>query len=239
MLFRSLDADPVAVDDLLSEDAVLAPLVGKAPGRRVPRTADAQEFAVRVVLGQQVSTAAARTHAARLVTAHGEEIDDPAGGLSHLFPETAALAGLNPATLALPQARRATFGALTRALADGRIDLGVGSDWQQARAQLAALPGLGPWSVETIAMRALGDPDAFVAGDLGVRVAARQLGLPVTPAALTGRAAGWRPWRAYAVQYLWATGDHAINRMPPGERPPRRQHQRHSAEARSTRKDRA
>jgi AraC family transcriptional regulator of adaptative response / DNA-3-methyladenine glycosylase II len=234
-----LDADPVAVDDLLSEDAVLAPLVGKAPGRRVPRTADAPEFAVRVVLGQQVSTAAARTHAARLVTAHGEEIDDPAGGLSHLFPEMSALAGLNPATLALPQARRATFGALTRALADGRIDLGVGSDWQQARAQLAALPGLGPWSVETIAMRGLGDPDAFVAGDLGVRLAARQLGLPVTPAALTGRAAGWRPWRAYAVQYLWATGDHAINRMPPGEPTARRQHQRHSPDARSTRKDRA
>ena len=151
----------------------------------------------------------------------------------------AALAGLDPATLALPRARRATFAALTRALADGRIDLGVGSDWQQARAQLAALPGLGPWSVETIAMRGLGDPDAFVAGDLGVRLAARQLGLPVTPAALTGRAAAWRPWRAYAVQYLWATGDHAINRMPADGQAARRQPPRRSRRARPTRKDAA
>jgi len=216
-----LDADPVAVGDLLSAEAVLAPLVAKAPGRRVPRTVDAAEFAVRVVLGQQVSTAAARTHAARLVTAHGERIEDPAGGLTHLFPAMPALAGLDPATLALPQARRATFCGLTRALADGGIDLGVGSDWPQARAQLAALPGLGPWSVETIAMRGLGDPDAFTAGDLGVRLAARQLGLPATPAALTSRAAAWRPWRAYAVQYLWATGDHAINRLPAGGAAPK------------------
>ncbi len=209
-----LDADPVAVADLLREDTVLAPLVGKAPGRRVPRTVDAAEFAVRVVLGQQVSTAAARTHAARLVTGHGEKVDDPSGGLTRLFPEMTALASLDPAMLALPRARRATFSALAQALAGGAVDLGVGSDWPRARAQLAALPGLGPWSIETIAMRGLGDPDAFAAGDLGVRAAARQLGLPATPAALTGRASPWRPWRAYAVQYLWAAGDHAINRMP-------------------------
>jgi AraC family transcriptional regulator of adaptative response / DNA-3-methyladenine glycosylase II len=209
-----LDADPVAVGDLLRQDAALAPLTAKAPGRRVPRTVDAGEFAVRVVLGQQVSTAAARTHAARLVAAHGEPADDPAGGLTHLFPAMSVLAGLDPATLGLPETRRATLCALAAALAGGEIDLGVGSDWARARAQLTALPGLGPWSVETIAMRGLGDPDAFVPGDLGVRAAARQLGLPATPAALTRRAEGWRPWRAYAVQYLWATGDHAINRMP-------------------------
>jgi AraC family transcriptional regulator, regulatory protein of adaptative response / DNA-3-methyladenine glycosylase II len=211
-----LDADPVAVAELLREDTVLAPLVRKAPGRRVPRTVDPTEFAVRVVLGQQVSTTAARTHAARLVAAHGEQIDDPAGGLTHLFPEMAALAAAGPGTLAVPRARRAAFGSLTSALASGAVDLGPGSDWQQARAGLAALPGLGPWSVETIAMRGLGDPDAFTAGDLGVRAAAKLLGLPATPAALTRRGARWRPWRAYAVQYLWATGGHAINQMPAG-----------------------
>jgi AraC family transcriptional regulator, regulatory protein of adaptative response / DNA-3-methyladenine glycosylase II len=209
-----LDADPVAMGDLLRQDAALAPLVRKAPGRRVPRTVDPAEFAVRVVIGQQVSTAAARTHAARLVAVHGEQIDDPAGGLTHLFPDLATLAAVGSATLAVPQARRLTFSVLTEALASGAIDLGVGCDWEQARAGLSALPGLGPWSVETIAMRGLGDPDAFTAGDLGVRVAAGQLGLPATPAALTKRSAAWRPWRAYAVQYLWATGDHAINRMP-------------------------
>jgi AraC family transcriptional regulator of adaptative response / DNA-3-methyladenine glycosylase II len=175
---------------------------------------DADEFAVRAVLGQQVSTAAARTHAARLVTAHGHLVSDPAGGLTHLFPETAALATLDPATLAFPRSRRTTFTAVVEALASGELDLSVGSDWQRARAQLGELPGFGPWTVETIAMRALGDPDAFVSTDLGVRYAARTLALPATPAALTRYATAWRPWRAYAVQYLWATGDHAINRLP-------------------------
>jgi AraC family transcriptional regulator, regulatory protein of adaptative response / DNA-3-methyladenine glycosylase II len=209
-----LDADPAAVADLLRTDPVLTALIDKAPGRRVPRTVDAAEFAVRAVLGQQVSTAAARTHAARLAAAHGEHVDDPAGGLSRLFPDTAALAAADPAGLAVPRSRRESFAALTGALAAGRIDLSAGGDWQEARLRLAALPGIGPWTVEIIAMRGLGDPDAFTATDLGVRAAARELGLPVTPAALADRSAAWRPWRAYAVQYLWATSDHAINRLP-------------------------
>ncbi|NUK35415.1 DNA-3-methyladenine glycosylase 2 family protein [Streptomyces lunaelactis] len=209
-----LDADPEAVDDQLRTDPLLAPLVDKAPGRRVPRTVDAAEFAVRAVLGQQVSTAAARTHAARLVTAHGRAIDDPEGGLTHLFPSSEELAGLDPETLALPRSRRTTLTTLVGALADGSLRLGLDSDWDQARARLTALPGFGPWTVEVIAMRALGDPDAFLPGDLGMRRAAADLGLPSTPAALTARAAAWRPWRAYAVQYLWATDDHAINHLP-------------------------
>ena len=209
-----LDADPVAVDDLLRADPGLRPHVDKNPGRRVPRTVDPFEFAVRVVLGQQVSTAAARTHAARLVTAHGVPVDDPAGGLTHLFPDAAGLAGLDPATLAFPAARKTTLRTLVATLAGGDIDLGPGADRERARAHLAALPGVGPWTVESIAMRALGDPDAFLAGDLGIRAAAQDLGLPATPGALTRHAARWRPWRSYAVQYLWATGAHAINRMP-------------------------
>jgi AraC family transcriptional regulator of adaptative response / DNA-3-methyladenine glycosylase II len=209
-----LDADPVAVDDLLGTDPVLAPLVAKSPGRRVPRTVDPDEFAVRAVLGQQVSTAAARTHAARLVTAHGEPVDDPAGGLTHLFPSTEALAGLDQESLAMPKSRRRTLTTLVAALAAGEVDLGAGSDWQRARAQLSELPGFGPWTVESIAMRALGDPDAFTATDLGVKFAARALGLPESPAALNLVSAAWRPWRAYAVQHLWATGDHPINHLP-------------------------
>ena len=209
-----LDADPVAVDDQLRTDPVLAPLVDKAPGRRVPRTVDEAEFAVRAVLGQQVSTAAARTHAARLVTAHGEPVDDPEGGLTHLFPSPEALAAVAPESLAMPHTRRTTFTTLITQLADGTLHLGVESDWAETRARLLSLPGFGPWTVDVIAMRALGDPDAFLPTDLGIRRAAQELGLPSTPAALTARAAAWRPWRAYAVQYLWATDTHPINFLP-------------------------
>ncbi|SCF62409.1 AlkA N-terminal domain-containing protein [Streptomyces sp. Ncost-T10-10d] len=209
-----LDADPVAVDEQLRADPLLAPLVDKAPGRRVPRTVDGAEFAVRAVLGQQVSTAAARTHAARLVTAHGLPVDDPEGGLTHLFPTPEALAALDPEQLALPRSRRTTLTTLVGALADGTLRLGTDTDWEKARAELTALPGFGPWTVEVITMRALGDPDAFLPTDLGIRRAAGQLGLPSTPAALTARAAAWRPWRAYAVQYLWTVDDHPINHLP-------------------------
>jgi AraC family transcriptional regulator of adaptative response / DNA-3-methyladenine glycosylase II len=209
-----LDADPVAISDLLSSDAVLAPLVGKAPGRRVPRTVDPAEFALRAVIGQQVSISAARTHAARLAAALGEPVDDPAGGLSRLFPDPAALAAVDPDSLAMPRSRRQSFAALSTALAGHRVDLSAGSDWHEARAELASLPGLGPWTIETIAMRALGDPDAFPAADLGIRAGARQAGLPDDAVTLTARAAAWRPWRSYAVQYLWAATDHVINHLP-------------------------
>ncbi len=209
-----LDADPSIIDGQLGSDPHLRELVARAPGRRVPGTVDPAEFAVRAVLGQQVSTAAARTHAARLVSAHGEPVDDPHGGLTHLFPDPAALADLDPETLALPRSRRRTLTTLVGALASEEIDLGVGADREEARRRLMALPGFGPWTVETIAMRALGDPDAFVAGDLGVVRGAQRLGLPSTPAALASVSQAWRPWRAYAVQHLWATGDHAVNRLP-------------------------
>jgi AraC family transcriptional regulator of adaptative response / DNA-3-methyladenine glycosylase II len=183
---------------------------------------DAAELAVRAVIGQQVSTAAARTLGARLARRHGEHVADPAGGLTRLFPDMAAIASAaaEPAEpggggmLAMPAARRRTVLGLASAIAAGEVDLGPGTDWQLARTRLSAVPGLGPWTVELIAMRGLGDPDAFPAADLGVRRAASAIGLPASPAALTARAAAWRPWRGYAVQYLWATSDHAINHLP-------------------------
>jgi AraC family transcriptional regulator of adaptative response / DNA-3-methyladenine glycosylase II len=193
-----LDADPAAIDAHLAEDPLLAPLVAAAPGRRVPRAVDPAEMALRAVLGQQVSTAAAATHAARLVRDAGEPIDDPAGGLTHLFPTPAAVAAVDPESLALPHARRRTLLGLASAL-DAGLDL-------HDRDALLALPGIGPWTVETIRMRGLGDPDAFVASDLGVRAALRGLG--------SADPDRWRPYRAYAVQHLWALGEHAINRMP-------------------------
>ena len=216
-----LDADPAAIDERLGADPVLAPLVRDSPGRRVPRTADGPEFAIRAMIGQQVSTAAARTHAGRLVAAHGRAVDDPDGGLTHLFPRPEDLLDLDPATIAFPRKRRDALLGLIAALADGSVDLSFGCDRAQARAGLAALAGIGPWTVEVIAMRVLGDPDAFIATDLGVKLAAAELGLPTTPAALGRRAAAWQPWRAYAVQHLWATGHHPINRMPGADEPRR------------------
>jgi AraC family transcriptional regulator of adaptative response / DNA-3-methyladenine glycosylase II len=207
-----LDADPVAIGEHLARDRALRPLIQRAPGRRVPRSVDGAEFAVRAVLGQQVSTAAARTHAARLVVEFGEPVSDPRGGLTRLFPAPAALLEARPA---LPASRRRTLHALLDALVSGRVKLGPDADRHEARAVLDELPGIGPWTSEVIAMRALGDPDAFPASDLGVRHGAAAVGLPTTPGALTARAADWRPWRAYAVQYLWSAIEHPINHWPP------------------------
>jgi AraC family transcriptional regulator, regulatory protein of adaptative response / DNA-3-methyladenine glycosylase II len=208
-----LDADPIAVDRHLRSDPALRPTIDKAPGRRVPRCADGGEFAVRAVLGQQVSTAAAQTHAARMVLRHGEPVRDPDGGLTHLFPSAEALRHVDTA---LPIERRRALSALVDALFDGRLALGPGCDRTEAQQVLASLPGIGPWTNQTIAMRALGDPDAFPATDLGVRRGAETLGIPSTPAALVRYADRWRPWRAYAVQYLWAATGHRINHwLPP------------------------
>jgi AraC family transcriptional regulator of adaptative response / DNA-3-methyladenine glycosylase II len=218
-----LDADPVAIDRHLSHDAVLAPLVMKAPGRRVPRCVDGAEMALRAVLGQQVSTAAAQTHAGRLVARHGEPVRDPGGGLTHLFPLPESLGA---ADLAVPMKRRETFAALVHALR-GDLTLGSGSDRDESMAALSRIPGIGPWTRQVIAMRALGDPDAFPESDLGVRHGADLLGLASTPGALVERSQQWRPWRAYAVQYLWAVDEHRINDWPPRSTPTQRAKEPH------------
>jgi AraC family transcriptional regulator, regulatory protein of adaptative response / DNA-3-methyladenine glycosylase II len=210
-----LDADPEAVVDALSSDADLRALVAKAPGQRVPRTVDEPELALRVVLGQQVSIKAARTHTARLVAAYGQPVTDPAGGLTHVFPAVEELAEVDPVHLAFPKARQRSILALIDALAGGRVVINAGCDWNRARAQLATLPGVGPWTSEVIAMRGLGDPDAFPVTDLGVRLAAKQLGLPEDARALTARSSRWRPWRSYATQHLWTALDGSVNDWPP------------------------
>ena len=212
-----LDADPEAVIDALGSDADLGTVVTKAPGQRIPRTVDEHEMAVRSVLGQQVSTKAARTHAGRLVSAYGSAITDPSGGLTHTFPSVEQLAEINPVHLAVPGARRTSLHALISGLISGDVALDAGCDWDRARQQLLAVPGIGPWTAEIVAMRALGDPDAFPATDLGVRLAAGQLGLGTDCRSLTTHSARWRPWRSYAVQHLWATLDHAVNHWPPKE----------------------
>jgi AraC family transcriptional regulator, regulatory protein of adaptative response / DNA-3-methyladenine glycosylase II len=210
-----LDADPEAVTAALGVDPILAAVVAKAPGQRIPRTVDEHELAIRVVLGQQVSIKAARTHAGRLARAYGTPVRDPKGGLTHAFPDVAQLADVDLAHLAFPASRQRTFIGLVAALASGDVALGPGCDWDAARAQLLALPGIGPWTAEVIAMRGLGDPDAFPVSDLGVQIAATTLGLPEGVRALSQHSERWRPWRAYATQYLWTALEHDVNVWPP------------------------
>ncbi len=200
-----LDADPEAIDDALGADPHLREIVAKHAGLRIRRTTDEHETAVRVVLGQQVSILAARTHAGRLVEECGVPIADPVGGLTHAFPSLAELATFDVTKLRMPASRQRTLRNVIDALADGSVVLDAGVDWTEARAQLLALPGIGPWSVEMIAMSGLGDPDAFPASDIGVINGAKKHGL-------VGDLAGyahdhWRPWRSYAVQYLWAANE--------------------------------
>ena len=198
-----LDADPQAVDEALARDTLLQPLVRRAPGRRVPGAAGGFEIAVRAVLGQQVSVASARGSAARLVANLGEPLAQPAGSLTHTFPSPEALADADPALLPMPAARRATIRTLARAVADGELVLDAGADRDDVRRRLLEIRGIGPWTTEYIAMRALADTDAFPASDLGVLHALTLLGAQTTPKTAAQRAERWRPWRAYAVQHLW------------------------------------
>jgi AraC family transcriptional regulator of adaptative response / DNA-3-methyladenine glycosylase II len=235
-----LDADPSAPTEVLGGDPLLAPLVRAAPGLRLPGAVDGAELAVRAVLGQQVSVLAARTAAARLTLALGEPLpasiagsepsialpsgdrDAPAPSapstLTHLFPTPAAIAAATPNALpGGPARRRHTLQALARLLADGEIAIDPGSDREEVRARLLALPGIGPWTADYIAMRALSDPDAFLPTDLGVRRALERIARTgsrrvdpllrdgCSPRQVARLAERWRPWRAYALQHLWCS----------------------------------
>jgi AraC family transcriptional regulator of adaptative response / DNA-3-methyladenine glycosylase II len=198
-----LDADPRAVDDALGADPVLGARVRRRPGVRVPGCVDGGELAVRAVLGQQVSVACARGLAARLVARYGEPLPAPDGTLTHRFPSMHVLAAVSPGELPMPAARARTVVAVATAVAEGRVRVDAGADRDDTTAALLALPGIGPWTASYVRMRALGDPDAFLAGDLGVTRGVAALGRPSDPRAVERLSEAWRPWRAYAVQHLW------------------------------------
>ena len=200
-----LDADPAAVNSVLTDDPLIAPLVAATPGRRVPGCADPAELAVRAVLGQQVSLAAARTLAARLVAECGEPLAEPRGSVTHLFPAATAIAAYPAERLAMPRSRARAVLTLGGALASGELELGSEADCDRAREAMLAVPGIGPWTAEYVAMRALGDRDAFLPTDLGVRHALVALGAAADSASAAARAESWRPYRAYALQHLWAS----------------------------------
>jgi len=200
-----LDADPLSVVEVLCRDRRLSSVVRKRPGLRAPGAVDGVELAIQAVLGQQVSLAAAHTLAARLVTAHGDviKITDPT--LTHLFPDADAIAAADLSRLGVPQTRRATLHALAVAVARGGLTLDPGADRAETYHKLLSLPGIGEWTAGYILMRALGDPDTFLAGDLGIRKAGARLGLGSSSRAISEHAAAWRPWRTYATHQLWAT----------------------------------
>ncbi|MGA5700400.1 DNA-3-methyladenine glycosylase 2 family protein [Peterkaempfera bronchialis] len=199
-----LDADPDAVTGQLGADPVLGDRVRARPGLRSPGHVDPQELAVRAVLGQQVTVAAARTLAGRLAARYGKPLPAPSGGLTVLFPTAETLAGADPEDLAMPAARRRAVLGLAAALADGRVRLDAGVERDQAAHRLLDLPGIGPWTVGYIRMRALADPDVFLPGDAGVRHGLARLGHPGDPASAAQLSAAWGPWRSYAVHHLWA-----------------------------------
>ncbi|MFC4106838.1 AlkA N-terminal domain-containing protein [Micromonospora zhanjiangensis] len=215
-----LDADPAAVDATLAADPALAARITADPGVRVPRSVDGFEMAVRAIVGQQISVAGARTVLARLTAAATTRTDlptgpaadgaepagaEPAGGTPlRAFPSAAEVLELPDSAFGMPAARRESIRAAARAVADGHLHLDPGADRDEAVARLTALPGIGPWTAGYVAMRGIGDPDAFLATDLAVRQGAAALGLPDDPRALADHARRWRPWRSYAVIRLWA-----------------------------------
>jgi len=203
-----LAADPQAIGAQLAEDALLAPLVKARPGLRVPGAWDGFELAVRAVLGQQITVKGAAALASKLVAAYGLPLSlagVTVGGLTHVFPRAERLASADVVNLGMPRTRALTLTALAAAVASDPAMLGVGQRPAECLARLRAIPGVGEWTAQYIAMRELREPDAFPADDVGLQRAMtdREARRP-TPRELVARAERWRPWRAYAAQHLWA-----------------------------------
>jgi AraC family transcriptional regulator of adaptative response / DNA-3-methyladenine glycosylase II len=196
-----LAADPARIGVELATDPLVGPLVRKRPGLRIPGAWDAFECVVRAVLGQQVSVAAGCTFAARLVECAGVAIRGGADGLTHLFPSAASLASANLETLGITRTRAATLHALARAVLEGRLDFNAAPE--ALAAALTALPGIGPWTAQYVALRALGEPDALPTGDLVLRRMAAPRHRMMSARELEERSRDWQPWRGYAVMHLW------------------------------------
>jgi AraC family transcriptional regulator of adaptative response / DNA-3-methyladenine glycosylase II len=198
-----LDADPAKIDAALSRDPKLAPLIARLPGLRVPGTFDGFELVVRAIFGQQVSVAGARTSLGRLVVSTGAPLEKPSGGITHLFPTPEQVAELPPEAFGMPRARAETIRRIAELVARGELDLSSDSSPGEALATLSLVPGIGPWTLAYVVMRAFRGSDAFMPGDLGVRKGFEALGLETTQKSMLARAERWRPWRAYAVMHLW------------------------------------
>jgi AraC family transcriptional regulator of adaptative response / DNA-3-methyladenine glycosylase II len=200
-----LDGDPAAIAAFLATDPFLAPLIMTRPGLRLPGAVDGFELAVCAILGQQIAVAGARTLAGRLVAAFGVPLAQPQGTLTHFFPSPHAIMQADLQGLGLTRSRMTTLQAVARAVLEEGLVLDRSADRERTRAHLLTLPGVGPWTAEYIAMRALGDPDAFPATDLGLRHAFELQGEGSSPKQIERRAEIWHPWRAYATHHLWTS----------------------------------
>ncbi len=205
-----LAADPDRIGAHLAQDPALAPLVRTRPGLRVPGAWDGFELAMRAICGQQITVPAAAKLLGRLVQAHGTmlaaSIRD-AEGLSHVFPSPKVIAAADPGGFAMPGARASALIALADAISADPMIFSRGASLDAAIAKLRALPGIGEWTAQYIAMRELREPDAFPAADVGLlRAMADASGRRPSPDELLTRAEAWRPWRAYAALHLWAAG---------------------------------
>jgi AraC family transcriptional regulator of adaptative response / DNA-3-methyladenine glycosylase II len=199
-----LDADPQAISLAFQVTPQMRSLLRKRPGLRLPGSWDGFEVAVRAILGQQVSVAAARTLASRIVQRYGETLPVPiAPGLERLFPTPEILADADLRSLGITTAREASIRGVARAMLDGRVDFRVEQSLDEFVQRWVALPGIGEWTAHYMAMRALSHPDAFPAADLILRRAASPDHDMLSTKALTQLAEAWRPWRAYAVMHLW------------------------------------
>lgn len=197
-----VDAEPEAIAAVLCADPLLAPLVIARPGLRVPGSADGEEIAIRAVLGQQVTVARATTLASQLTEQLGPRLPRPRQGVDRVFPPAATVAEADLEGLGLTGERAAALRRVAVALAAGDVDLTPGADEAETSRRLLSIRGVGPWTATYVAMRALRDPDAFPATDLGLRRAFEEVG-GGDCAALVARAERWRPWRAYATVQLW------------------------------------
>jgi AraC family transcriptional regulator of adaptative response / DNA-3-methyladenine glycosylase II len=198
-----LDCDPRQIASHLRRDRRLAPLVRRHPGLRVPGAWDPFEMAVRAILGQQVSVRGASTLAGRIAQTFGVASSVSLPGVTHLFPAASRLVDADLRSIGLPGARAAAIQGLARAVNDRLVVLDGSEDLETTVAALTTLPGIGPWTAHYIAMRALGEPDALPEGDLGLRKALAQRGREPSRTAILAAAEAWRPFRAYAVMYLW------------------------------------
>lgn len=199
-----LDTDTTLIARHLSQDAQLAALVARYPGLRIPTAFDPFEQAVRAIVGQQVTVKAAVTIVGRLVKRLGDElVDAPADGPNRLFPTPKAIAEADLAGIGMPGKRVATLQGFARAVCDGSLALHAEDGVDDLIERLRALPGIGPWTAQYIALRAFGVADAFPASDLGLLKARLWGSAGITAPALTVQAEAWRPWRAYAAMYLW------------------------------------